>query len=367
MGENTMAKPMKICFCIGRLSFSGAENVIRYLAEELIARGHEVSVLLLERMPEEKDLIKGLAVEAALVDGGGFVNALRRAWEERKVLKKLKPDVFIIFNFAMAYTAVPAALGLKNIKTVVCERNDPTCVPKSKKRRMIRDVLFGLADACVSQTEAISLYFEKIAKKRYVIPNPIREKGQMCEPLSQRRNVFVTVARLDDYQKNQSMMIRGFAEAAKQHPEYELHFLGDGADLEKYQNLAAELGVADKVKFLGKHPRPLEYVRTCRAFVLTSHYEGMPNALIEAMSSGMPCISTDCLGGGAAALISNEENGILIPRDDEKAFTEQVIRLMEDDSLCVRLGEKAFGINDTLAGENIVSVWEALCRELTEN
>lgn len=358
---------MKICFCIGRLSFSGAENVIRYLAEKLIARGHAVSVLLLERMPEEKDLIEGLTVEAALVDGGGFINALRRAKAERMVLKKLKPDVFIIFNYTMAYTAVPAALGLRKIKTVVCERNDPTCVPKSKKRRIIRDILFGLADACVSQTEAISQYFEGITKNRYVIPNPIRAKGQMCVPLSERRNVFVTVARLDDYQKNQSMMIRGFAEAAKQHPEYELHFLGDGDDLEKYQKLAAELGVADKVKFLGKHPRPLEYVRTCRAFVLTSHYEGMPNALIEAMSIGMPCISTDCLGGGAAALIQNGENGILIPRGDEEELTGQFIRLMEDDALCTRLGNAAFGVNDTLDGENIVSIWEALCRELTEN
>lgn len=357
---------MKICFCIGRLSFSGAENVIRYLAEKLIARGHAVSVLLLERMPEEKDLIEGLTVEAALVDGGGFINALRRAKAERTALKKLKPDVFIIFNYTMAYTAVPAVLGLRNIKSVVCERNDPTCVPKSKKRRIIRDVLFGLADACVSQTEAISRYFEKIAKKRYVIPNPIREKGQMCEPLSQRCNVFVTVARLDDYQKNQSMMIRGFAEAVKQHPEYELHFLGDGADLEKYQRLVAELGVADKVKFLGKHPRPLEYVRTCRAFVLTSHYEGMPNALIEAMSSGMPCISTDCLGGGAAALIQNGENGILIPRGDEEELTRQFIRLMEDDALCTRLGNAAFGINDTLDGDRIVSAWETVCRQLME-
>lgn len=357
---------MKICFCIGKLSFSGAENVIRYLSEQLIAKGHEVSAVLLEKMPDASDNIEGLIAENAIISEGGFKNALKRIKAERAALKKLKPDVFVIFNYAMAFTAVPASLAIPGTKVIVCERNDPTMVPKTSKRRMARDILFGWADACVSQTEAISSYFDKKVKKRYVIPNPIREKGSMCPELSQRKNIFVTVARLDDYQKNQTMMIKGFAEAIKNNPGFELHFLGSGDDLEKYKDLVRELGAENNIKFLGRHPNPSEYIRNCRAFLLTSDYEGMPNALIEAMSIGLPCISTDCLGGGAAALIKSGENGFLIDRNDVKSLAEKISLLMDDDTLCNKLGKNAFNINETLSGDRIVAEWEKLFLDISK-
>ena len=355
---------MKICFCIGRMSFSGAENVVRFLAESLLKRGHEVSVLLLERLPDESEYIEGLTVESAIVPGTGVKNILRRVCMERQALKRLRPDVFVIFNCEMAFSAVPASFGLRHTKVVVCERNDPEMVPPSPKRRKLRDILYRLAHAGVYQTERISGYFEKATPVRFVVENPIRGRYDPCLPLAQREPVFVTVARLDDRQKNQSMLIRAFVRAAQVHPEYQLHLLGDGPDEEKYRALIRELGAEDKVKLLGKHSAPQEYIRRCRGFVLTSEYEGMPNALIEAMAVGLPCISTDCGGGGAAALIQNNENGILIDRGDEEALTKQILRLMEDETLCEKLGDAAHQINQRLDPQKVTENWETMCKTL---
>lgn len=351
---------MKICFCIGKLKFSGAENVVRFLAEELIKRGHEISIILLEKMPEESEKIPGLICENAIVTDGGLINVFRRIKAQRKALKKLKPDVFVIFNFAMAFTAVPATFFMKGLKVVTCERNDPVSVPKSRKRRIARDVLFALSDACISQTEEIAKYFGKLCKNNYVIPNPLREKGQLCPPVEERKKVFATVARLDDYQKNQTMMIKAFANVVKNHPEYELHFLGAGEDLEKYNELVQKLGITQNVKFLGNVPEPLEYIKTCRVFLLSSNYEGMPNALIEAMSIGLPCISTDCLGGGASSLIVDGVNGFLVARNDEEAFSQKMELLINDEGMCNSLGNVAYEINDRLIGSKIADIWESI-------
>lgn len=357
---------MKICFCIGKLSFSGAENVVRFLLESLAKRGHDVSVLLLERMPSEDEYIEGVTAENAIVRGGGMKNTVKRIFAERRALKRLSPDVFIIFNCEMAFSAVPASRFMPKTKVVVCERNDPTMVPPSEKRRKLRNRIYKLADAGVYQTGVIQEYFKDITKPNFVIENPIRKVYEMCAPISERKKIFTTAARLDDKQKNQTMMIRAFAAAAKIHPEFELHIMGDGPDEAKYKTLIAELGAEENIKLLGRHPAPSEYTKDSYAFLLSSEFEGMPNALLEAMAVGLPCISTDCGGGGAAALIENGKNGILTPRGDEEAFKSAILSLMEDESLCEALGKEAYKLGERLAPEKITDAWESMCLSLTK-
>lgn len=355
---------MKICICIGKLSYSGAENVVRFLLESFIKREYETSVLLLEREPTESENVNGLRVESAIVNTSSMLSTVQRVVNIRRALKRLRPDIFIIFNCEMAFSSIPATFFLRKMKTVVCERNDPTMVPARRSRRRLRDFLYRFADVGVYQTERIAQYFERITPNNFVIENPIRQKGAMCVDVAKRRKVFATVARLDDKQKNQSMMIRGFVSAAMKHPEYELHLIGDGPDRAKYEALVNRLNANKRVKFLGRHENPQELISDCRAFLLTSEYEGMPNALIEAMSIGLPCISTNCLGGGAEALIKDGFNGIIIDRNDEEALTRNIIRLMEDEELCRNLGENAFYINERLDAEVITNAWDAMFRSM---
>ena len=140
--------------------------------------------------------------------------------------------------------------------------------------------------------------------------------------------------------------------------------MGSGPDKEKYEALIKSLGAESKIKLLGRHPSPTEYIKDSYAFLLSSSFEGMPNALLEAMAVGLPSISTDCGGGGAAALIENGKNGLLTPRDDEEAFTAAILRLMEDEAFAEALGNEALGVNERLSPERITDEWEAMCKSI---
>ena len=101
-------------------------------------------------------------------------------------------------------------------------------------------------------------------------------------------------------------------------------------------------------------------------FVLSSDYEGMPNALMEAMASGLPCVSTDCGGGGARFLIENGENGILVPQRDEDALAAAMEKILSDETLAAKLGENARKLQETLAPEKIYGEWESFIKQIVE-
>ena len=109
-----------------------------------------------------------------------------------------------------------------------------------------------------------------------------------------------------------------------------------------------------------------ERLEKASMFVLSSDYEGMPNALMEAMASGLPCVSTDCGGGGARFLVQNGDNGILIPQKDEVALASAMEKILSDESLSAKLGENARKLQETLAPEKIYGEWERFILEKIE-
>ena len=93
------------------------------------------------------------------------------------------------------------------------------------------------------------------------------------------------------------------------------------------------------------------------AFVLSSDFEGLPNALMEAMALGLPCISTDCTGGGAATLIENEKNGLLVSRNERDELTKAMARIADNDKLAKKLGEEAIKIREKCSNGQITKEW----------
>ena len=92
--------------------------------------------------------------------------------------------------------------------------------------------------------------------------------------------------------------------------------------------------------FEGKKDDILNEIKDSKLFVLTSDNEGIPNALAEAMSIGLPCISTDCTPGGARLLIEDGNNGLLVKKGDSIAISNAIISLIENPALCEKLGVK---------------------------
>ncbi len=152
--------------------------------------------------------------------------------------------------------------------------------------------------------------------------------------------------------------MRAFALFLPAHPDYTLHLYGDGRLRETLQALAGDLGISDRVFFEGFQSDVHRAIRDAEMFVLSSDYEGLPNALMEAMRMGLPCISTACTG--AVDLIRDGENGLLAPVGDAAALARAMDQLSGDAALRAALGEQATEDMEKYSAEQITKRWERL-------
>lgn len=145
-----------------------------------------------------------------------------------------------------------------------------------------------------------------------------------------------------------------------------LNIYGDGPDKQKIQKLIEDESLENYVHLMGQQDKiPLKiYDSDC--FVLSSDYEGIPNALAEAMSIGIPCISTDCSPGGAKLLIRDGKNGFLVDRGDYGAIAEKVIWMKEHPRQNRMIGEKATKVAEQFSEENVLNIWEKEIEKVVE-
>ena len=125
----------------------------------------------------------------------------------------------------------------------------------------------------------------------------------------------------------------------------------------KWKDAVKEKNLVDRVIFHGLVSNIPDAIREAKLFVLTSDFEGMPNALIEAMSVGLPCISTDCSPGGAAELIQSGKNGIIVPTGDATAIAEAIRKVLDKPIEAEKMGIEAQKIAERLKPEVIYGQW----------
>ena len=158
-------------------------------------------------------------------------------------------------------------------------------------------------------------------------------------------------------QKNHKLLIKAFSNIAEQVDD-NLIIYGEGDQRPELQALINELGLDERVLLPGVINNVVEATKDAKVFVLSSDYEGMPNALMEALALGIPCISTDCPCGGPQALINDGENGILIPVGDEAVLSGALKKLLGDADYANRLGRCAKERAQEFSPERIFAGWE---------
>lgn len=362
---------MKILFMVPRLTYSGASKMMAWVANQMAARGYDIHLVTFFSEEQARILHEGITVHSLKVmqsenrlirNTTGMIKTIIRL---HKLVGQLKPDIVVTFLDSVGYVYLPMGAFLTKSKFIVSERVDPYSY-RGKMARL-RFELMKFAHGCVFQTEGARKFFEpykKIFDHSTVIPNPVivndavRSLQKSIPSYEERDKRIVAVGRLSISQKRQDVLLESFKLFHEAHLEYKLSIYGDGADKEKIQTLIDKMGLSECAVLEGRTNRVEEEIAHAAAFVLTSDFEGIPNALIEALSIGVPSVSTDCSPGGAALLIQDGENGFLVPCRDANAIAEKLSRIIESKEISERFSEHGPLIIDEFSESIIADKWE---------
>ncbi len=254
-------------------------------------------------------------------------------------------------------------------KIIYAERNAPELeFPKNEneKKRLLKIV--SKADAAVLQTENELEFFGGRLKNAAVIHNPV--KADLPEPyFGERRKVIVNFCRVAE-QKNLPLLIEAFMEFKKSCPDYKLEIYGNTVEkneediLEELKAYVKSLNADEYISFLPPRADVHAVVRDCAMFVSSSDFEGLSNSMIEAMAVGLPCVCTDCLGGGAREMIKNGENGLLVPIKDTHALADALIKMAQDNELSEKCSQNAAKVRKELSAESVAAKWIDLIKTI---
>lgn len=350
---------------IGKLwGVGGAEKSLVMLANSLAERNHDVTLLAMEKgdifYPVHEDVnIKYIADQGSI----GIIRRMHRLKQIIKVLKEIKPDIAICFGMLVGVIG-PKLLG---IKTIYSERGNPGTKSNKSIIGLVRSLIFPWLDGFVFQLEGAKNFFsKKVQNKSTVIPNPVYMKYDDYDIPEKREKVIVNVGRLHS-QKNQRLLISAFNEVVDEFPDYKLHIYGQDGGLEsELKKYVKDLNLERKVLFLGTTDKLWDEIVTASMFVLSSDYEGMPNALMEAMALGIPSVSTDCPPGGPAALITHKKNGLLCPVGDVEALTECMRLVLSSKQNSEKMGLEAKKICYTHTVQEIMNKWNNYLIKVTD-
>lgn len=351
----------KILLYIDSMERGGAQRVMCCIAEYLLNLGIEV-LLVNDFLPDSSkaqydipEPIKRLYLRDGL-KGNPILKNVDRIWKLRRIVRRENPDIVMSFLGRPNLRMLIATLGLKNTK-IVSVRNDPNreYAKKGIVKQLAR-ILFCFADGCVFQTREASDYFpQKVKSRSAIIRNPIAESFYKVEKCASPKNV-VTVGRLEE-QKNHKLLIDAFALIAEQFPLDDLYIYGEGALRNELTEHALSKGLEDRIHLPGSTQHVAEVLANSRLFVLSSDYEGMPNALMEAMAVGLPVISTDCPCGGPRELITNEKDGVLIPVRDATRLAEKMKEILSDPIIADCLASGAQNRAEMFRQEVVMQEW----------
>lgn len=338
----------------GSMVRGGAEGVIATVANGLAERGWKVHIISILFDICDYPLDESVAyINISRQEKNQWLDTPRLVRTLRKKIREIRPDAVLSFMVAVNIVTWLATRGLK-VKFIPSERNDPA---KGRGRliKILQKRAYGAADTTVFQTTRAKEFFSgRIRDRGVIIPNPVRE---LPEAAPEKKKRIVTAGRLAE-QKNQKLLIDAFAGVYREHPDFSVEIYGEGPMREELQAYIGEKGLTAAVRLCGKVENVPETIRDAYLFVLPSDYEGLSNALLEAMAVGLPCITTDCAGSDDA--IRDGVNGLIVPVRDRDAMENAMRRLLEDPALAQDMGRKARESMSRYQAERVVEQWEAL-------
>ena len=403
MDSNT--KPKRLALVIAHLGPGGAQRVVATAANAFAEQGIETHVVtILDDPPDaykldprairhwvtssEKKIEKptreeGLKSSSALeiprkaIQKSAFTNSIQnmvqrplnavrfgitlntRVRSLRRVIRSIKPDAVLSFLTQTNILTILATRGLAT-RTLVSERNDPRLQKTRRRVAVLRKLTYPLADVVTANTYGALQAMESFVPKADLafLPNPLRLPDS-SSPTCSAGPAFITVTRLVE-QKGVDILLKAAAQAFQRLPQWRLAIVGDGPLYAELRLLASELGIEARVDWHGHVEDPVALIRAADVFILTSRFEGSPNALLEAMACGLPSIVSNASPGPMELM--GPEAGLIVPAENIGATARAMITLAQDREMRERLGAAAFDRTSLHQLDNAIQVWRELLR-----
>lgn len=325
-----MKDKKKILFVSGSLNRGGAQRVITLLANDYARRGWSVHIVVMMNAEVGYELNPAIKVHDFVHHGNQLKNAGKWIGKIRQCLKEEHPDVIVSFAGRINMITMLAARGL-NIPVLVSERNDPAQDRRSKPEQWLCKRFYGRADKVVFQTKYQADYYAKFCKgNSVIIGNPI--SAPVYEGAHPKRDI-VCVGKLMN-QKNHPMMIRAFTQIAEEFPNKHVFIYGEGQKRKELEQQIFDCGMQNRIHLCGNSDHIFDVLHEYEYFVMCSNYEGLSNALLEAMISGMVCVTT--AWKGVEDIVQDGVDGYTVPVGDSDALAQKLRTVFLGDNDAVR-------------------------------
>lgn len=330
---------MKIMFCIDSLNKGGAERVITNMANEFCGN-NEVTIVTTTSTRSEyfvDERVKLYSLDNEVIKS--FKN-VRRVIALKKIIDEVLPDVIVTFMAPQSFRVL-SIKSFVRAKVIVSVRNDPNREYAGVKNKIAMKLLYNNADGFVFQTQQAKEFFnKKIQKKSTIIPNPINEKFIVDRYEGERNKEIVAVGRLEE-QKNYFLLLDTYKELLKYTDEYKLLIYGEGKKRLEIERYISENNLSTKVIMKGNVDNLEQAIYKSSIYILSSIYEGMPNALMEAMALGLPCIATNCPCGGPEFLIQHGKDGMLVENNNKEEMLSTILKFINNPQFMEQCGINA--------------------------
>jgi GalNAc-alpha-(1->4)-GalNAc-alpha-(1->3)-diNAcBac-PP-undecaprenol alpha-1,4-N-acetyl-D-galactosaminyltransferase len=365
---------MRILLAVSSMEGGGAERVAATLANAWSKRGDEVTLVVTFSgrggcryfLTEHVELVY-------LVDfwgrGHGWSKSrVSRLAALRQVLRDRSPSVVVSMLTNVNVAVILATLGLE-VPVCVCERTHPLAEQELNLAwRALRRATYRAADIVVAQTRSGAEALRRCARvsKTVVVPNPLPgelETRQVRSGGTGPRRRLVAMGRLE-WEKGFDRLVPLFGRLAPEFAEWDLRIFGDGSQRKALVAEVRRLSLEGRVVLPGWVTDPWSELERAHLFVLPSRWEGFPNALLEAMALGLPCVSYDCLAG-PREITRDGRDAVLVPAGDEQALEAALRSLMSDDTMRRELGAKAArSVRERYALSKVLALWDDVFRSV---
>ena len=354
-----------LAFVLGGLNYGGAERVASHLIRKWQEQGRHLT-LISRRGPENDFYSLPDGIPRRDLGGEGpsankitaLLKNLPYIFRLRRAIKSTEATVVLSFLTKTNIHTILACIGLGK-KVVISERNDTTRQNYPWPWPLLRKWVYRFADIVTANSEiALAGMKEYVPHQKLIlVHNPVEMPVSTAEP--EKSKMILNVGRLVP-QKAQHLLLEAFARLDDgQKKDWGVEFLGDGPELNRLKEAARELAISGQVTFRGLVKNPSETYKRAAIFVLCSEYEGTPNALLEAMSFGLPSVVSDSLPG-AIEQIEHGENGWIFHFGDPDDLAGRLKRLLEAPELRSAMGLKARRKVQKYSADHVVQDWNQI-------